>query len=453
MIKHLPGATGFIMAGDMNVHHKRWLRWSNADTPVGTDLKVLCDNFGILQLVKEPTRGDYLLDLFLTDMACCAIQVLPKIADHKAILAKIPMPKVQQQKSSRYVWLLNKANWTGLEKDLQEIDWAPLKKGTSQDALNYFLEMLWYAFNRHIPYKAVEIKKQSHPWLNDRCENAITKKNILEGSKDFTAAQSSCNEVSAEEYQEYLGKLKSKIATLKKGSKQWWKLNRELLNKKTKITNIPPLRDGTTWLSDPKDKADLFAKTFSEKSTLPEEFVECPFFGHGDMHSNDFIAIRTRYTQKLFKDLNADTATGHDKLPAKILKKVGKFIAAPFTRICRRLLDEGCWPEVWRFHLIVPIFKKSSAFKAGNYRGVHLTPILSKIAEKVIGKRLIQHLRGGYFGENQWAFQPGLGARDLVTALIMSWILSICTGHKVGAYLSDISGAFDRVCKEYLLSN
>ena len=36
--------------------------------------------------------------------------------------------------------------------------------------------------------------------------------------------------------------------------------------------------------------------------------------------------------------------------------------------------------------------------------------------------------------------------------LVMSWILGICTGQKTGAYLSDISGAFDRVFKIYLLA-
>ena len=36
--------------------------------------------------------------------------------------------------------------------------------------------------------------------------------------------------------------------------------------------------------------------------------------------------------------------------------------------------------------------------------------------------------------------------------LMMTWILSICRGYKIGVYLSDISGAFDRVCKEYLLA-
>ena len=36
--------------------------------------------------------------------------------------------------------------------------------------------------------------------------------------------------------------------------------------------------------------------------------------------------------------------------------------------------------------------------------------------------------------------------------LIMSWILGICSDKKIGAYLSDITGAFDRVFKIYLLA-
>ena len=36
--------------------------------------------------------------------------------------------------------------------------------------------------------------------------------------------------------------------------------------------------------------------------------------------------------------------------------------------------------------------------------------------------------------------------------LMMSWILGVCLDKKIGAYLSDISGAFDRVFKPYLLS-
>ena len=196
----------------------------------------------------------------------------------------------------------------------------------------------------------------------------------------------------------------------------------------------------------------MFATTFAGKATLPEESVDCPFFGKPDAEFDEFVALRSRYTAKLLRDLDESKATGPDRIPASILKRISKEIAVPFTKLCRRLLQEACWPKVWKLHLICPLYKRSSAFKAENYRGVHLTAILSKIAERVIGKSLVAHLHTGKFGPHQWAFTPGLSARDLVTALVMSWILGICTGHKIATYLGDISGAFDRVFKDYLLA-
>ena len=35
---------------------------------------------------------------------------------------------------------------------------------------------------------------------------------------------------------------------------------------------------------------------------------------------------------------------------------------------------------------------------------------------------------------------------------MLSWILAVCTGKKIGTWLSDISGAFDKVFKPYLLA-
>ena len=59
---------------------------------------------------------------------------------------------------------------------------------------------------------------------------------------------------------------------------------------------------------------------------------------------------------------------------------------------------------------------------------------------------------GNCINEAQWAFIPGLSARDLVTSVIMAWILAVCTGNKIATYLGDISGAFDRVFADYLLA-
>ena len=62
------------------------------------------------------------------------------------------------------------------------------------------------------------------------------------------------------------------------------------------------------------------------------------------------------------------------------------------------------------------------------------------------------HLQIKGFGQHQWVFTPKLSARDLVTALVMKWILAAGLGKKIAAYLGDITAAFDRVSKEYLLA-
>ena len=180
--------------------------------------------------------------------------------------------------------------------------------------------------------------------------------------------------------------------------------------------------------------------------------MDTPFFGVPEEEWDGFIAFRSRTALRLFKKLDENKATGHDQISAAILKRLCETIAVPFTRVVRRLFYDGCWPTAWKFHLIVPIFKKGSAFQPGNYRGVHLTTILSKVAEKMIGIHLTPMLQRSAFGNNQWAFTSGLSARDLITMLMMSWILAVCHCKKIGAFLSDISGAFDRVFKPYLLA-
>ena len=78
--------------------------------------------------------------------------------------------------------------------------------------------------------------------------------------------------------------------------------------------------------------------------------------------------------------------------------------------------------------------------------------VLAKTAERLIGRDLVSLSQKTTYGEKQWAFTPGLSARDMVTAIVMLWILAFCKGKKVAAYLGDISGAFDRVFTEYNLA-
>ena len=162
------------------------------------------------------------------------------------------------------------------------------------------------------------------------------------------------------------GTSKKKIAQLKRSSKQWWQLYRELLQRKTKCSTIPPLRKDQTWVEEPKQKADLFAETFAQKAELPPEVVDTPFVPRPELEFDEFIAIRAKYTRRILETLDETKTIGPDRIPASILKSIAKEIAVPFTLLCRRLLYEACWPSIWRLHLICPLYKRKSIFMPGN---------------------------------------------------------------------------------------
>ena len=77
---------GSIIIGDMNVHHKTWLKYSNGTIPEGRALFDVCCRYGLHQCVQSPTRYSYLLDLVLIDVdALLKTKVLPKVADHNVV--------------------------------------------------------------------------------------------------------------------------------------------------------------------------------------------------------------------------------------------------------------------------------------------------------------------------------------------------------------------------------
>jgi len=218
--EHFHQCLGILIAGDLNIHHKKWLRYSNDNTQIGTDMKAFCDFHGMTQIVREPTRGEYLLDSACTDIHDSDASVHSCISDHKAVLIKLPLPVILEQAESREVWILKEANWTELQKDLHQYDWHQLQKGTAEEALRIFLEVLWLHLVKYIPRRKIDIMKRSHPWMNDRSKQAIMEKNNAEGTPRFVTASAKCATVLAEERTKHVQKVKDKMAALPKASKQ-----------------------------------------------------------------------------------------------------------------------------------------------------------------------------------------------------------------------------------------
>ena len=56
------------------------------------------------------------------------------------------------------------------------------------------------------------------------------------------------------------------------------------------------------------------------------------------------------------------------------------------------------------------------------------------------------------FGSCPFAYTQDHSSRDAVQLMVTSWLLAIASGTRIGIYCSDVSGAFDNVCRRQLLS-
>ena len=225
-----------------------------------------------------------------------------------------------------------------------------------------------------------------------------------------------------------------------------------LLGRTSKKSSIPPLqRDDKTWVHDSVERANMFGTTFESKSALPE-WKSDPDLEHNGSFQSAFLLLRHTVTRAILRAIDADGATGPDGVPGRILKECAEVLAAPVTLLVKMMLLQGEWPDIWREHWVVPLYKKKSVWKAVNYRGVHLTAVMSKTAERILATLLTSYFEAsGAYGKTQWGFRKRRSCRDLVAMLTAKWILSFHRGKRVGVYLSDISGAFDRVSTPLLL--
>ena len=86
-----------MLVGDLNVHSKRWLKFSTGERPEGTALQELCADFGLTERVKKPTRKENLLDLVLTNLEDAKCRVEAKVANHNLVVACFGLPVPREE--------------------------------------------------------------------------------------------------------------------------------------------------------------------------------------------------------------------------------------------------------------------------------------------------------------------------------------------------------------------
>jgi len=86
------------------------------------------------------------------------------------------------------------------------------------------------------------------------------------------------------------------------------------------------------------------------------------------------------------------TATGLDGIPAWFLRLGAPIFAAPLCQLFNQSLATGTVPSQWKTAVITPVAKVPRPTKPSDYRPISVTPVLSRLLEKLIVRRYIYPL-------------------------------------------------------------
>ena len=90
------------------------------------------------------------------------------------------------------------------------------------------------------------------------------------------------------------------------------------------------------------------------------------------------------------------------------------------SHILAKLFKESCFQDCWKVSLVDPVFKNvGERSTAKNYHSVSLLSVVSKVFEKLVNNRIVDHLENcGIFSD----FRYGLG---LLNQLQIFWQLCL----------------------------
>ena len=217
-----------------------------------------------------------------------------------------------------------------------------------------------------------------------------------------------------------------------------------------------PIPESVTLKGVPVSEDQARAKAFNDyfKSIYKNHLCcavpdTCPL--HPDIPELiDAIQVSSAEVCELLSTLDTSKATGPDNLPVVILKNCANSLSPSLTAFINASLRSGFYVSEWKQANISPIHKKGSRQEIENYRQISLLPVVAKIQEKCVAKKLIPHINA-ILHPSQHGFQQGLSCTTQLLEVLQNIGLKLDKGHETDIIYLDFAKAFDSVCHRRLL--
>ena len=287
------------------------------------------------------------------------------------------------------------------------------------------------------PMKTFRINQIKQPWItaplielikdkDKALKNAKKRKNDENLWKQAKRIRNMCTNRLRKAKADYV---KSNLHNNQNNPKKFWKNIQDIFPQKSKSNKNIILTDTDTDQTIDSDKvADYINDFFTNIG--PNLALNCnrpwAFYGIESNNNIDNIETSPEEVLEVCKKININKASCVDNLSCEILRDAFMIIPTKLCKLFNVSFNTAIIPPEWKIAKVTPLPKAGNSNLVSNYRPIFLLPLLSKLIEKIIHKRIYQYLddfdlldhrQGGFRPKHSTAKTCSHFVNDLYTAM------------------------------------
>ena len=261
--------------------------------------------------------------------------------------------------------------------------------------------------DKHAPIKTLRVSEKYCPWVNDDLKQLIRSRDKLKKAAVKSKSQllkSSYrhirNKINKQKFELKRQYFSERLAQAKGNMKESWKTINQVLNKRSKSTNIDLLKGPGREIVNRQEISNTMNEYFcsvgkdlaSKIEDSPNPMLTGKYNLNPDNKRFNFRRIVVQDIRDAMGKIKISKSLGSDNISSYFLNLATPYIENALVFMFNTSLETSQFPDCWKNSRITPFFKEGDRAEKSNYRPISVLPVISRLFEKLAFNQLYEYL-------------------------------------------------------------